>query len=138
MHCTARLKNDQDGLRFEVSAARHSASLSIEPKPGGRGSSVSGGEMLMAALAACYCNDVYREAARMQIELSGVDVECAAEFPVEGAPAGEISYSVRIAGNAPESRLRELARVTDERAEIHNTVRAAIPVTLKGIDVPRA
>lgn len=134
MRCTARLRNNPDRLGIEVSAAAHSASLSIEPKQGGRGSSVSGGEMLMAALAICYCNDVYREAARLQIELSEVEVECAAEFPAEGAPAGGISYSVRMAGNASESRLREVAALADERAEVHNTVRTSVPVKLSRVE----
>lgn len=55
------------------SAAHHEAtvrtgqtirSLPVAPKEGGFGSSVNAGEFLMLALAACYCNDLYREAER--------------------------------------------------------------------------
>jgi uncharacterized OsmC-like protein len=32
----------------------------------------------MLARATCFCNDVYREAAKMGIDVSQVDVECSA------------------------------------------------------------
>ena len=34
--------------------------LAIPAKQSGRGSSVNGGELLMLALATCYCNDLFR------------------------------------------------------------------------------
>jgi len=34
--------------------------ITIEPKATGYGSSINGGELLLLALATCFCNDIYR------------------------------------------------------------------------------
>lgn len=43
--------------------------LSVPAKASGSGSAVNGGEFLMLALATCYCNDLYREGARLGIDI---------------------------------------------------------------------
>lgn len=48
---------------------------------------MNGGEFLMLALATCYCNDPYREAARLNIVVENVDVEANGEFPGVGLSA---------------------------------------------------
>jgi len=45
-------------------------SLAIPPKPTGFGSSANGGELLFLALATCYGNDIYREAAKRGIKVN--------------------------------------------------------------------
>lgn len=134
MRIIARVHNSEGEHHLEVSAGQHLATIAIAPKASGLGSSVSGGELLLAALATCFCNDLYREAGKMGIDISSVEVECSAEFPAEGEPASEVSYSTRIRSTAPADRIRELAAQTDRMAEIHNTVRAAIPVTLGDVE----
>ncbi|HET6846692.1 MAG TPA: OsmC family protein [Anaerolineales bacterium] len=109
--------------------------MPIAARASGHGSSVSGGELLMLALATCYCNDVYREAARMGIEVADIDVECSADFAAEGAAASDVVYSAKISAKASEARIRELAEKVDGLAEIHNTVRAAIPVKLGAVEI---
>jgi uncharacterized OsmC-like protein len=138
MHSIARVRNSYQKHQVEMTTGQHSASISIAPKASGFGSSVSGGEMLMAALATCYCNDVYREAAKMNIEVSAVDVECSADFPAEGAPASAVTCTARISARASADQIRELAARTDRLAEIHNTVRSAIPVALGQVEVQSA
>jgi organic hydroperoxide reductase OsmC/OhrA len=135
MRSTAHVQNSHGENRVEVSTGEHSLSLSIPSKPSGFGSRVGGGEMLMLALATCYCNDVYREARNMGIDISRVEVECGAEFPAEGAPASEITYTTKIVGHASADQVRELAARADQLAEIHNTVRTAIPVRLSRVDM---
>ena len=88
----------------------------------------------MLALATCYCNDIYREAAKAGMAVTAVDVECGAEFPAEGAPASKVTYSVRISARGSEEQIRDLAGRVDALAEIQNTVRAAIPVALTRIE----
>ena len=105
-------------------------SLAIAPKPTG-GSSVSGGELLFLALATCYCNDIYREAAELDIEVESVEVEVTGDFEAEGKPASNIVYRAEIKANASNDEIRELMRHTDVVAEIQNTVRAGIPVKLE-------
>jgi uncharacterized OsmC-like protein len=56
--------------------------LAIPPKASGGGSSINGGELLFAALATCYCNDIYREARSRGIHVSSVRV---------ATPRGELS-----------------------------------------------
>jgi len=134
MRSIARLANSHNVNIVSLTTGDRSTTIPIPPKPSGFGSSASGGELLVLALATCYCNDIYREAARLGIEVTGVEVECGADFPAEGQPASGISYSARITAKASETQIRELARMTDQRAEIHATVRAAIPVSLAEVE----
>lgn len=104
--------------------------LSIPPKSAGDGSAVNGGEFLMLALATCYCNDLYREAARLDIPLDSVEVEATAHFPGIGLAATDIRYRARVSSPAPASAIADLLRHTDAVAEVHNTVRSGVPVAL--------
>jgi uncharacterized OsmC-like protein len=138
MRSAARIHNSQGEHHITLATGEHTSKLDISPKPSGFGSSTTGGELLMLALATCYCNDVYREAAKMGIDVTHVDVECSAEFPAEGEPAKEISYSARITANASERRIRDLAAKTDRLAEIQNTVRSAVPVLMTKVEIDAA
>lgn len=89
----------------------------------------------MLALATCTCNDTYREATKMNIVVTSVEVECSADFEAEGAPATNVTYAVKISARASEEQLHELAGRVDRLAEIHNTLRRAIPVVLSRVDV---
>lgn len=101
--------------------------LAVAPKPGG-GSAVNGGEFLMLALATCYCNDLYREAARLQIALMSVEVEAVAEFAGVGLAATNVRYRARVQSPADPARIEQLLRETDAVAEVHNTLRAGVAV----------
>lgn len=91
---------------------------------------MNGGEFLMLALATCFCNDLYREAARLNIELTGVEVEASAEFAGIGLAASNVQYKARVISSATEAQVAALLRETDAVAEVHNTVRAAVQVQL--------
>ncbi len=135
MRSVARIHNSQGEHHIKLSTGDRTSKIEIPPNPSGFGSSVTGGELLVLALATCYCNDVYREAAKMGIDVSHIDVECSAEFPAEGHPAKDVTYTARITAQASEERIRELAAQADRLAEIHNTVRSAFPVTLTRVEV---
>lgn len=109
-------------------------SLAIPPKPSGFGSSVNGGEALFLALATCYCNDIYREAAKRGISVGSVEVEVQGDFGAEGEPAQNITYQARVAAHASEAEIRDLMRYVDGVAEIQNTLRAGAKVTLSSVD----
>jgi hypothetical protein len=68
MKIAARVSNTVSGHTLEVETDGRKQSIAIAPKTAGRGSSVNGGELLFAALATCFCNDLYREAAKRGIE----------------------------------------------------------------------
>jgi organic hydroperoxide reductase OsmC/OhrA len=135
MRSVARIHNSHGEHKIKLVTGERTSKIEIPPKASGLGSSATGGELLMLAIATCYCNDLYREAAKMGIHVTHVDVECGAEFPAEGEPARDITYSARITADAPEHRLRELAAQADRLGEIHNTIRAAIPVRMGPVEI---
>jgi organic hydroperoxide reductase OsmC/OhrA len=114
-----------------VSTGSTAQSLAVPPKPSGQGSNVNGGEFLMLALATCYCNDLYREAARLGIPIGSIDVEASAEFPGIGLAATNVVYRAKVSSPAAPAEIAELLRVTDAVAEVHNTVRTGVPVRLE-------
>lgn len=130
MKISATVKNAQSTHEVVVRTDAAEQSLPILPKAAGRGSAVNGGELLMLALATCYCNDLYREAARLNVPLDGVEVEASAEFPGIGLAATNIRYRASISSPAPASAIEDLLRQTDAVAEVHNTLRAGVPVEL--------
>ena len=117
--------------RVTLTTGAKSHSLDIPPRASGLGSTANGGELLCLAMATCYCNDIYREAAKRGIEVIGVEVQANAEFESEGAPAKRLSYRVTVRANAPEASIRELIVHTDNVAEVQNTLRQGLPVTLE-------
>ena len=91
---------------------------------------MNGGEFLMLALATCYCNDLYREAQRLRIPFEGAEVEASADFPGIGLVATRSTYRAKVRTSAPDHEVQRLLRETDAVAEVHNTIRAGVPVEL--------
>ena len=130
MKISARIDNRQGSHEVRLQTNDKAHSLSIAPKESGLGSGTNGGELLMLALATCYCNDIYREAAKRGIHVERVEVEVDAEFGAEGEPARGVTYRARVAARAPHEEIQRLMRETDRVAEIQNTLRAPTEVTL--------
>jgi len=105
--------------------------ITIPVKPTGYGSAVNGGELLLLALAVCFCNDLYREAAKRKIAVSAVAVACTAEFGEDGEPGRDFRYTARVSADASPEVIEELIRATDRLAEVHNTLRKGISITLE-------
>src|SRR5258708_6981662 len=61
----------------------------------------TGGHLLHLAAAGCVLNDVYREAAALEIELTGVRVTAAGGFDTATWQSTGIDYSVEIGCDAP-------------------------------------
>ena len=130
MRISARVSNSGQSNVVSVSTTELSKTLLVPAKADGRGSSVNGGELLMLALATCYCNDLYREAAKLSVRIDAVVVEAAADFQGVGLAASNVRYRASIDSPAPRSELDRLLRHTDAVAEVQNTVRAAVDVHL--------
>jgi uncharacterized OsmC-like protein len=96
----------------------------------GRGSSINGGELLFAALATCFCNDLYREATKRSIAVQDVEVEVTGTFGNPGEPARDISYRVQVRADAPQAIVDDLIRTTDAVTEIQDTLRGGCAVRL--------
>ena len=128
MRIAASLVNRASSHDVTLRTADKSQALAVSAKATGGGSAVNGGEFLMLALATCYCNDLYREAATRGLVLTAVEVEASAEFPAAGLAATDIRYRARIESTASDAQIEALLRETDQVAEVHNTVRAGLPV----------
>lgn len=131
MKIAARVSNTPSGHSVEVETEGRKQSIAIAPKSVGRGSSINGGELLFAALATCFCNDLYREAVKRGIEVQEVTVDVTGTFGNPGEPAGDISYRVQVRADAPQTEIDNLIRSTDAVTEIQNTLRGACAVRLE-------
>jgi organic hydroperoxide reductase OsmC/OhrA len=130
----ARVQNSNGEHHATLTTNGNSHSIAIPPRASGFGSSANGGELLFLALATCYCNDIYREAAKRGIQVEQVEVDVEGQFGAEGEPATHVTYRAKVVAHAPEAEIRELMRRTDAVAEIQNTLREPTPVTLAQIE----
>ena len=135
MKVSAKVQNSEGQHHVTLRTNDNVHSLAIPPKPTGFGSSANGGELLFLALATCYCNDIYREAAKRGLKVEHVEVEVEGEFGAEGEPARNVSYRAKVTAQASEAQIRELMSHSDRVAEIQNTLRVETPVILSGIEV---
>jgi uncharacterized OsmC-like protein len=135
MQISARVESSKDNHQVTLQTNDDVHSIVIPPKPGGYGSSANGGELLFLALATCYCNDIYREAAKRNIKVERVEVEVNGDFGAEGEPGKNISYRARVYADATAEEVHELMKYTDTVSEIQNTLRVANTVTLGQIEV---
>jgi organic hydroperoxide reductase OsmC/OhrA len=131
VHISALVKNAHGTHNVSVATGHAAKSLAVRCGDGGFGSSINGGEFLMLALATCYCNDIYREAGRLGLSVESVEVEASADFAGVGLAASNIRYRARVVSTASEADVARLLRETDAVAEIHNTVRSGVAVTLE-------
>ena len=89
---------------------------------------------MFLALASCYCNDIYREAAKRSIKVERVEVRVEGDFGTEGEPAQKVTYHAKVFAQAREDEIREMMRFTDTVAEIQNTLRIGTPIVLAEIE----
>lgn len=125
MKIAARLSNNSSSHTVEVETEGRKQSIAIAPKSVGRGSSINGGELLFAALGTCFCNDLYREAAKRGIRVQEVTVDVTGTFGNPGEPARDISYRVQVRA-APQSTIDDLIRTTDPLTEVQTRFALAV------------
>ncbi len=135
MKISAQVQNSEGQHHVTLRTNDNVHSLAIPPRSTGFGSSANGGELLFLALATCYCNDIYREAAKRGLKVEQVEVEVAGEFGAEGEAARNVSYRAKVSAQAGEAQIRDLISYTDQVAEIQNTLRHGTPVVLSDIEV---
>ena len=135
MRIISRVENSRNHHAVTLQTNDTVHTLTIPPKDTGFGSSANGGELLFLALATCYCNDVYREAAKRGIPVERIEVEVEGEFGGEGDPARNVTYRAVVTSPAGEAVVRDLLRHTDTVAEIQNTLRGGVPIVLSDIVV---
>jgi uncharacterized OsmC-like protein len=130
MKISAQLNSSFNQHQAIVATNDAKKEIQISVKSTGFGSSINGGELLMLSIATCFCNDIYREAAKTGINVSSVEVECDSEFGAAGEPGTNFTYKANVIANAPADAIAALIAQTDKVAEIHNTLRKGINVKL--------
>lgn len=128
MRISACVTNGHGQHQVVLRTADAEHTIAVAPKASGAGSATNGGEFLMLALATCYCNDLYREAARLGVALDLVEVWAEAEFEGIGLAARDVRYHARVQSPASPDAIARLLRETDAVAEVHNTLRQGVPV----------
>lgn len=108
MKYSAHVNNSQGDHQVMLATGENRHTLNIPPKANGFGSSASGGELLFLALATCYCNDIYREAAKRGIKVERVEVTVEGEFEAEGEPGRNFRYRARVAAQASRDEILAL------------------------------
>jgi putative redox protein len=127
------LRSLEGGPTAVASSGAYSVITDRPEAAGGRGLGFNGGQLLYAAVAGCYSNDLYREAATLGVRLTRVSIVVDGDFPRRGAASTPITVDVEVAGEASEAQLRELVQVVDDIAEIPNSIRGTTPVTLGSV-----
>ena len=127
----AHMKNSSGFNTIKLSSGDESHSIEINTQEGGIGSKARGGELLFLSIAACYINDIYREAKNRDIEVDAVEVTVEGEFEAApGSMAENVRYLAKVTANADEKTILELIEHTDTVAEIPISLRSAIKVEL--------
>jgi len=135
MKISARVDNSKDQHQVTLTTESNTHPIVIPPKSTGFGSSANGGELLFLALATCYCNDIYREAAKRNIQVERVEVEVNGEFGAAGEPAENVTYGAKVHARGTEEKIHALIEYTDTVAEIQNTLRVETPVKLSHMEI---
>lgn len=130
MKISASIKSEYNKIETGLTTNDSSKSLPIEVKQNGFGAAVSGGELLMLSLATCFCNDIYREAGKRNMNVKEVQVTVNGEFGGEGEPGFNFSYTANVKADGSEEEIAALVAYTDGVAEIHNTLRKGIHIKL--------
>jgi uncharacterized OsmC-like protein len=124
--------HDDKVLHFQTTAqtADSTKPLTLSTLPAGHGSSINGGELLFLALATCFCNDIYRDATRMSLRISGVEVVVRAEFSIEGEPGSYLQFRANVRADASPEQIEALLAQTNKAAGTHNTLRNGVMATI--------
>jgi uncharacterized OsmC-like protein len=98
---------------------------------GGGGLGFSGGQLFYLSIAACWSNDLYREATTMGIELDGVEISVDGDFPARGSGSTPITVGVVVRTGAAEDQVRALIAEVERVAEIPRAIREGPPIEVQ-------
>ena len=87
-----------------------------------------GGHLLHLAAAGCVLNDLYREAAPLDIHIRGVRVMASGDFDTSTWRSTGIRYAEEVDSPASADELAGLLAVVDGVAEIPKSIRAGASV----------
>lgn len=100
---------------------------------GGSGLGYSGGELLLLAIGACYCNDLFREAANAGIAIQSVTIDVQCTWGGEPVVGQNVAVAVEVTAESSEEEILALIQHTDRVAEVPNSLRSATAVTISDV-----
>lgn len=112
-------------------ARQRTLTIDRDTLAGGMGLGFNGGELLLLAIGGCYCNNLFREAARRSIEITSVQVDVEADWGGDPVRAQHITLTPHIEAKANTAEILDLITATDRVAEIPNSLRLGTSVTLR-------
>jgi putative redox protein len=125
---SVRVRTVQDAYVAVGWAGHRTLTVDRETQAGGMGLGFNGGELLLLAIGGCYCNDLFREAAKLGIVIRNVQVDVQADWGGEPVRAQHVTYSTRIEAEESRAAILALIEQTDREAEIPNSLRLGTPV----------
>jgi organic hydroperoxide reductase OsmC/OhrA len=127
---SVRVRTVQDACVAVGWAGQRTLTVDRPEQAGGMGLGFNGGELLLLAIGGCYCNDIFREAAKLGIVIKSVQVDVQADWGGEPVRAQNVTYSTRIEAEASRADILALIEQTDRVAEIPNSLKLGTPVKL--------
>jgi organic hydroperoxide reductase OsmC/OhrA len=127
---SVRVRTVQDACVAVGWTGNRTLTVDRPEQAGGMGLGFNGGELLLLAIGGCYCNDVFREAAKLGMLIKSVQVDVQADWGGEPVRAQNVTYSTRIEAEASEADILALIDQADRVAEIPNSLRFGTPVML--------
>ena len=127
---------DEDATRteaFELDAGEPAILLGSDTGP-------NPAEYLLHALAACLTTSIVYVAAARNVKLTSVESTLTGDMDVRGALGVDdeprngferIGVSIRVAGHAPEKKLREVVERARERSAVYDMVCNGVPVAVE-------
>jgi putative redox protein len=131
-----RLRTVGDGPTALGQAGPFTLTVDRPAAAGGGGLGFNGGQLLYLSIAACWSNDLYREAATMGVELDGVEITVDGDFPARGSGSTPITVGVTVRSTAPEAKVREIIAEVERVAEIPRAIREGPPIEVRAEIVP--
>jgi len=107
------------------------------PRSGGLGIGFNGGELLLMAIGASYCNDLFRDAAAFDVQLDQVEIIVNGDWGGEPLHAQNLRYDVKVRSGSPREKIEALLKHTDEQAEVLNTLRSGTAVKLNNYELSK-
>ena len=127
---SVRVRTVQDACVAVGWTGHRTLTVDRSEQAGGMGLGFNGGELLLLAIGGCYCNDVFREAAKRGMVIKSVQVDVQADWGGDPVRAQNVTYSTRIEAEASIADILALIEQTDQVAEIPNSLRLGTPVML--------
>lgn len=129
-HTAVRVRTVQDACIAVGWTGPRTLTIDRPEQAGGMGLGFTGGELLLLAIGGCYCNDIFREAAKLGMVIKSVQVDVQADWGGDPVRAQHVIFSPRIEAEASEADILALIEQTDRVAEIPNSLRLGTPVML--------